>query len=78
MGTMMDNETSKKIKSQKSAAILLILGSLFVLLFHLKSNDFVIKHNSSYALICALIVLMVCGFMGLRNSLRKEKGIYRK
>ena len=70
----MDNtEIKKKIKSQKNAAIILIIGPLLVLLNYFRKNNYEIKFLNNYIFICSLIVLIICGGIGLKNSLRKEK-----
>ena len=66
-------EIKKKIKSQKNAAIILIIGPLLILLNYFRKNNYEIKHLNNYILICSLIVLIICGGIGLKNSLRKEK-----
>ena len=66
-------EIKKKIKSQKNAAIILIIGPLLILLNYFRKNNYEIKYLNNYILICSLIVLIICGGIGLKNSLRKEK-----
>ena len=66
-------EIKKKIKSQKNAAIILIIGPLLILLNYFRKNNYEIKQLNNYILICSLIVLIICGGIGLKNSLRKEK-----
>jgi hypothetical protein len=66
-------EIKKKIKSQKNAAIILIIGPMIVLLTYFRKNDFEIKNLNNFIIVCSLIVLIICGGIGLKNSLRKEK-----
>ena len=66
-------EIKKKIKSQKNAAIILIIGPMIVLLNDFRKNDFEIKSLNNCIIVCSLIVLIICGGIGLKNSLRKEK-----
>lgn len=66
-------EIKKKIKSQKNAAIILIIGPMIVLLTYFRKNDFEIKSLNNCIIVCSLIVLIICGGIGLKNSLRKEK-----
>ncbi len=64
---------NRKIKSQKNAAIFLITGSLILFISYV--NKLInYGYNSNNYIICgSLLVLAFCGFVGLRNSLRKEK-----
>ncbi len=66
-------EIKKKIKSQKNAAIILIIGPMIVLLTYFRKNDFEIKSLNNCIIVFSLIVLIICGGIGLKNSLRKEK-----
>ena len=71
---MQNDENSRKIKSQKFAAIMLIIGSILLILNELKKKNFsIIGSFNFYTIICSLTVLIFCGCLGLRNSLLKEK-----
>ena len=70
---MNNDEIKKKIKSQKNAAIILIFGSILFFIAYFKKDNFEIKGLNSYVIVCSLIVLIICGGIGLKNSLRKEK-----
>ena len=74
---MNNNERKKKIKGQKNSAIILIIGTMLILASYFKNNDFEIRNRNGYILICSLIVLMICGSIGLKNSLRKEKELQK-
>ncbi|NER16730.1 hypothetical protein [Spongiivirga citrea] len=65
----------KKIKMQKNAAIILIIVPLLKIISYLLKNDFEIGGRNYYIIGGSLIVLMICGSVGLRNSLRKEKAL---
>ena len=69
----MNNEKSKKIKSQKNAAILLIIVPIIILISYLGKMDFDKYGMNNYVICGALVVLMICGGIGLKNSLRKQK-----
>ncbi len=66
----MDKKKLRKIKSQKNAAILLIIGPTLMLINKTNLNKF---NFNEYIISTALIVLIICGLLGLRNSLRKLK-----
>ncbi len=68
----MIDQTQRKIKSQKSAAIILIAGSFITALWFLKQNDFQLNRSHVILVIIGCIVVGVCGITGLRNSLRKQ------
>jgi hypothetical protein len=68
----MNSEVTKKIKLQKNAAILLIIVPLFMLLSYIGKSDFDQYGINNYAICGALIVLIICGGIGLNNSLRKQ------
>ena len=71
---MKDDDELRKIKSQKFAAVLLITGPSILILTEFKKNDYDITGTLNfYLLISSLVVLIICGSFGLRNSLRKEK-----
>ena len=70
---MNNNENKKKIRGQKNAAIIIIIGSMLILASYFGNNDFEIRNRNGYILICSLIILIICGLIGLKNSLRKEK-----
>lgn len=69
----MDNKEVEKIKTQKNAAILLIVGSMIILISYLGKTDFDTNRNNNYVICGALLVLIICGSLGLRNSLHKQK-----
>ena len=64
---------SKKIKSQKIAAISLIIFPMFILISHLGKTDVNRNELNFYGISISLLVLIFCGISGLRNSLRKLK-----
>lgn len=69
----MNNEKIKKIKSQKNAAILLIIVPFIMIIRYIGKDDFY-KHGINNLVICvSLFVLMICGGIGLKNSLGKKK-----
>jgi hypothetical protein len=69
----MDSEVSKKIKSQKNAAIFLIFGPMIMLISYLGKSNFNEYGINNYGICGGLLVLMICGGIGLRNSLRKQR-----
>ncbi len=69
----MIEEKSRKIKSQKNAAILLIFGPLILLISYIGKADFDKYGINNYVICGCLFVLMICGGIGLKNSLRKQK-----
>jgi hypothetical protein len=69
----MNNEKTKKIKSQKNVAILLIIVPIIILISYIGKTDFDKYGMNNYVLCGALIVLIICGGIGLKNSLRKER-----
>jgi uncharacterized membrane protein len=66
-------ENLKKIKSQKMAALFLIFVPLIILISFVLKTDFQENSTANYLMILALAVLMICGGIGLKNSLRREK-----
>ncbi|EPR72223.1 hypothetical protein ADIWIN_2723 [Winogradskyella psychrotolerans RS-3] len=68
----MNNEVNK-VKSQKNAAILLIIVPLIILTSYLGKTDFDKYGVNNYIISGALIVLIIIGSIGLKNSLRKQK-----
>ena len=62
-----------KVKIQKNAAILLIAFPLILLISYLGKNDFDKYGLNDYISIGSLIVLIICGGISLKNSLRKNK-----
>ncbi|WP_179334122.1 hypothetical protein [Winogradskyella costae] len=62
-----------KVKSQKNAAILLIIVPLILLISYLGKTDFDAYGLNNYIISGALIVLIIIGSIGLKNSLRKQK-----
>lgn len=69
----MNNEISKKIKSQKNAAILLIIVPMIMLILYLGNSNFEEYRINNYIICGGLIVLIICGGIGLNNSLRKQR-----
>tara|TARA_R110001606_G_C15096920_1_gene619236 strand:- start:208 stop:429 length:222 start_codon:yes stop_codon:yes gene_type:complete len=69
----MNNEISKKIKSQKNAAILLIFVPMIMLISYIGKTDFEEYGINNYGICASLIILMICGGIGLKNSLRKQR-----
>jgi len=67
----MNHQTQRKIKSQKSAAIILIAGSFIIALSLLANNIFQLNHRNDIVIISASSIVGICGIIGLRNSLRK-------
>lgn len=70
---MNNYEIKKKIKSQKNASLILIIGSILIFIAYFSKDDFHIRGLNNYVIVCSLIVLVICGGIGLKNSLRKEK-----
>lgn len=70
---MNTNETKKKIKGQKNAAIILIILPMVGLMSYFTTNNFEITNKNGYVLVGSSVVLIICGLIGLKNSLRKEK-----
>ncbi len=68
----MNNDRNKKIKSQKNVAILLIIVPMIILLSYLGKADFDKYRINNYAICGALLVLIGCGAMGLKNSIHKQ------
>ena len=74
----MDNhQLKKKIRSQKMAALFLIFGPLILILSFFTKNNFVLNNRNEYIMGGALIVLIIVGSIGLKNSLRKEKELLK-
>jgi hypothetical protein len=69
----MTEKEIKKIKSQKNAAILLIIAPIIMLISYLGEPDFNEYGLNNYIICGALVVLIICGSVGLKNSLRKQK-----
>ena len=71
---MKEDSQNRKNNSQKFAATILIVGPVLIILNEFKKNDYSLLGTSNfYMLISSLAVLIICGSLGLRNSLRKEK-----
>ena len=71
---MKDDNEIRKIKSQKLAVALLLIGPTLIILNEFKKNDYSILGSLNfYVIIFSSIVLVICGSVGLKNSLRKEK-----
>jgi hypothetical protein len=75
MGTI---QIRKKIKGQKAGAIMLIFLPTVLLISYFRKNGFEIISGNNYVLVGSLIVLMICGIIGFKNSLRKEKELNKK
>ena len=69
----MKTEKNRKIKSQKNAAIFLIFGSLIMLISTLRKENYAESGINDYVICGCLFVIIVCGGIGLKNSLKKEK-----
>lgn len=69
----MNNELRKKIKSQKNAGLALIFVPMVILISYVGKSNFNEYGINNYLISGALFFLMICGGIGLRNSLRKEK-----
>ncbi|QNK78215.1 MULTISPECIES: hypothetical protein [Winogradskyella] len=74
----MTEKEIKKIKSQKNAAIILIIVPIIMLISYLGKTNFNEYGLNNYIICGALVVLMICGAVGLKNSLRKQKNIIFK
>jgi hypothetical protein len=48
------------------------------LISYFRKNGFEIISGNNYVLVGSLIVLMICGIIGFKNSLRKEKELNKK
>ena len=75
--TMDNHQLKKKIKSQKMAAIFLISAPIILILSFFTKNNFVLNNQNEYIMGGALIVLIIVGSIGLKNSLRKEKELLK-
>ena len=73
----MNEPKSKKIKSQKNAALLLIFGPLILLISYIGKTDFDKYGINNYVICLSLFVLIICGGISLKNSLRKQKELNR-
>lgn len=74
----MDNhQLKKKIKGQKMAALFLIFGPLILILSFVTKKEFLLNNRNEYIIVGALIVLIIVGSIGLKNSLRKEKELLK-
>ena len=70
---MEDIQAKKKIKGKKVAAIFLIFFPLSLLLSNLRKSNFEIISLYDYVSAGSLTVLIICGLVGLRNSLQEQK-----
>ncbi len=70
---MIMNTDRRKIKSQKNAALFLIIGCLVFCLSYFKNTNFDTLGSNDYIILSSVIVLIICSSIGLINSLRKEK-----
>jgi hypothetical protein len=69
-------EKGERIKSQKNAAILLIIVPMIILISFLFGKADLVKYGIANYTICGgLIVLMICGGVGLKNSLKKQRDL---
>jgi len=73
----MNDKKIKNIKSQKNAALLLIFGPLILLISYIGKTDFDKYGINNYVICLSLFVLIICGGIGLKNSLRKQKELNR-
>ena len=73
----MNDEKIKNIKSQKNAALLLIFGPLILLISYIGKTDFDKYGINNYVICLSLFVLIICGGISLKNSLRKQKELNR-
>ena len=74
----MDNhQFKKKIKSQKMAALFLIFAPLILTLYFVTKKEFLLNNRNEFIMVGALIVLVIVGSIGLKNSLRKEKELLK-
>jgi len=69
----MNTEKKRKIKSQKNAAFFLIFGSLIVLISTLSKENYAENGINDYVICGCLFIITICGAIGLKNSLKKEK-----
>lgn len=69
----MNNDKIRKIKSQKNAAILLIIVPFIIIIRYIIKDDLDKYGINNYVICVSLFLLMICGGIGLKNSLRKEK-----
>ena len=69
----MNSEKSKKIKSQKNSAILMIIVPLIILITYMGKTDLDKYGINNYVICGALLVIITLGIIGLNNSLRKQK-----
>lgn len=67
----MNKERRKKIKSQKNAAVLLIIVPLIILISYISKSDFQEHGINNYIICGGLLVLIICGLVGFSNSLKK-------
>ena len=65
----MNNKKSQKVVFQKNAAILLTVVPCIKLISCIKYNGYEKYGMNNYIICGALIVLMICGIIGLKNSL---------
>lgn len=64
---------NKKIKLQKTLAIVSIFFSTLLLITILRKPDFDKHPMSNYVICGSIFVFIICAVISLRNSLRKEK-----
>jgi hypothetical protein len=69
----MHKDMSKKIKSQKNAALFLIFVPMIILISYIGKSDFDTYGVNNYVICGALLILMFCGGVSLNNSLRKQR-----
>lgn len=63
----------RKVTAQRNAAISLIVGALIVMYFFLQKTNFQPHRTMDRLGLAACGVLLCCGLVGLRTSLRKLK-----
>lgn len=77
MNKKIEKKIEKKIKGQKNAAILLIVVPMIMLISYLGKNDFEKYGLNNYVICGALLFLMICGGIGLKNSLNKQRELQK-
>ena len=71
---MNNDKNIRKINSQKVAALFLIIYPMVIIQSEFKKNDYNLPETiNSYILVFSSIILMICGSLALRQTLRKIK-----
>ena len=68
----------RKVKSQKNAAILMIILPMIILISKVGIAKNESNNINNYIIYFCLIMLVVLGIIGLRNSLKKQKELNKK